>query len=526
MVLSGGVHAACARACARVPAARALFAWTRTSRQRRHVRASLTMARIGDGGGSSTLASHASTSESVFERALPAATLALLALLTTKDALRLRTTCTTARAAVAAFPWDDDATTVERCLSAWHACFPRAVALGVLVREERTGLQRALAWTATALFRSSRFDIITANGLAAQLPLMGSLQHFSVRFFVEHDPGMTFMLGPANARVVIAGLTRVPQLRTLNLLQQHFGLEGAVALAAAMAHMPCLTGLNIGGNKIGDKGAQAVAAALVHVPLLAELNVRNNGLTAAGMRAFARAVQNTPQLEIFIADLQYVGDEGMRGLFEALARLPRLQELDVSSTGLGDDCAPALATALRALPRLAVLNVQCNELRVGGVRALADGLRACPSVTSLFLGAQRAHDLGTGGARILAQTLPLLPLLEWLDIGYNGLGEDDICTIVQALAGSPRFARLNASGNVIGTNGGAQLAAALAAVPTLTHIELWRCKIGDGGCDALTAAVAHLPRLKLLNLLENAVTHAAAVKLQRALPAGTELVWP
>ena len=57
---------------------------------------------------------------------LAAAAPMLLAFFDTRSVLALRTSCTEARAAVAAMPWDDASTPIFGRLAAWRACFPAA----------------------------------------------------------------------------------------------------------------------------------------------------------------------------------------------------------------------------------------------------------------------------------------------------------------------------------------------------------------------------------------------------------------
>jgi hypothetical protein len=64
-------------------------------------------------------------------RVLPAAGHAILAFLTTRDAVELRSCGTDCLAAVAAHKWSDADTLIFRDVAGWHTCFPRATAANI-----------------------------------------------------------------------------------------------------------------------------------------------------------------------------------------------------------------------------------------------------------------------------------------------------------------------------------------------------------------------------------------------------------
>jgi Leucine-rich repeat (LRR) protein len=223
---------------------------------------------------------------------------------------------------------------------------------------------------------------------------------------------------------VVAGLTGLTSLTSLNLQDNEIGPDGAQALQGFTG----LTSLNLGMNAIGAEGAQAL-----------------KGLTR-------------------LTDLELgnckIGDRGV----QALAGLTSL-----TSLGLGDnDISDEGAWPLSGLTNLTALSLFNNAIGAKGAQALKD-------LTALTYLDMHGNEIGGDGA----QALKGLTGLTWLELDDNNIGDDG----VQALQGLTNLVRLELSGNGISDNG----LRALTGLIALTHLDLSGNDIGDNGPRALTA---------------------------------------
>jgi Leucine-rich repeat (LRR) protein len=270
---------------------------------------------------------------------------------------------------------------------------------------------------------------------------------------------------------VVAGLTSLTSLTSLNLQDNEIGPDGAQALQGFTG----LTSLILGMNTIGAEGAQAL-----------------KGLTR-------------------LTDLELgnckIGDRGV----QALAGLTSL-----TSLGLGDnDISDEGAWPLSGLTNLTALSLFNNAISAKGAQALK-GLTA---LTELDM---HGNEIGSEGA----QALKGLTALTWLDLSDNNIGDDG----VQALKGLTNLIRLELSGNSISDNGlraltalthldlsgneiGDDGAQALTALTSLTGLDLRINHIGDDGALALLG----LPSLTGLDLKDNKLSDDVAQEVKRVI---------
>ena len=123
-----------------------------------------------------------------------------------------------------------------------------------------------------------------------------------------------------------------------------------------------------------------------------------------------------------------------------------------------------------------------------------------PTMTSLEKLALRGADVGDGGARVLADALPVQAgSLTTLDLGGNRIGDDGATAIATAIAASNFLAQLHLDGNRIGDNGATAIATAVAANNCLTKLNLDENRIRVAGVKAFTKTLS-LDALLVLQL--------------------------
>jgi Leucine-rich repeat (LRR) protein len=297
---------------------------------------------------------------------------------------------------------------------------------------------------------------------------------------------------------VVAGLTSLTSLTSVNLQDNEIGPDGAQALAGLTG----LTSLILGINTIGAEGAQALKG----LTRLTDLELGNCKIGDRGVQALAGLTSLTT---LGLGDND-ISDEGAW----ALSGLTNLTELFLWKNAIGADGAQALK-GLTGLTKLDML-----ENRIG-----SDGAQALKGLTALTCLNLSDNNLGDEGV----QALKGLTALTWLDLSDNNISDDG----VQALKGLTNLARLELSGNTIRGNG----PRALTGLTALTDLDLSRNQIGDEGAQASTAltslthldlsrnpigdqgalALLHLPSLTGLDLKDNKLGDDVASEVERVI---------
>jgi Leucine-rich repeat (LRR) protein len=273
---------------------------------------------------------------------------------------------------------------------------------------------------------------------------------------------------------VVAGLTGLTSLTSLNLEYNEIGPD----VAQALRGLTGLTSLILGINTLGAEGAQALKG-LTRLTYLGLWNCK-------------------------------IGDRGV----QALAGLTSLTNLHLTDNDISDEGAWALS----GLTNLTELSLRKNAIGANGAQALK-GLTA---LTNLDM---QGNEIGSDGA----QALKGLTALTWLNLDDNNIGDDGI----QALKGLTDLDRLELSGNAISDTG----PRALTGLTALTHLDLSGNDIGDDGARALAAltslryldlrinhigddgalALLGLPSLNGLDLKDNKLSDDIAQEVKRMI---------
>ena len=136
-------------------------------------------------------------------------------------------------------------------------------------------------------------------------------------------------------------------LKTLNLVNNKIGDEGAAAIAKALRGNKVLTDLNLRLNNIGDKGAAALGKALEVNGVLTNLDLWNNNIGDEGATALASALRVNAVLKTLDLYANNIRVEGAAAIAQALRGNGVLKSIDLSWNNLGDQGKNAIQDAAR-----------------------------------------------------------------------------------------------------------------------------------------------------------------------------------
>lgn len=221
----------------------------------------------------------------------------------------------------------------------------------------------------------------------------------------------------------------------------------------------------------------------------------DNALRQEEIASLAAALQTTDAAMVTAIRLggALLGAAGAVTLAPALAALPALQSLGLSSCRIGDVGAKTLAKVLlqpRTPPTLQRVELRHNGIADDGVRAIADALKDGSPLRALDLS---WNAIGTRGGRYLGAALKETSGpegLQELDLGWNGLGARGARALGEGLGSNGALLRLHAPFNAIKDDGCSALAKGLRTNAVLQTLGLEHNGISDGAMEELNSALA------------------------------------
>lgn len=113
--------------------------------------------------------------------------------------------------------------------------------------------------------------------------------------------------------------------------------------------------------------------------------------------------------------------------------------------------------------------------------------------------------------------------IQTLDLMGQGLGDEGVGLVTEALAGNRSLTSLDLRWNSIGPEGAAKLARVLAACGPLERLDLFCNSIGDEGTKRIAAALPKNNRLKSIDVGYNSVGDLGAAALAGVLESSCSL---
>lgn len=235
-------------------------------------------------------------------------------------------------------------------------------------------------------------------------------------------------------------------------------------------------------------------------------------LTASNTRALAQALPHTLQ-ELSLAHNPSLGPRGIKLWCEYYLKKQQQQQQQLQ----------AGATLQR---------LDCTATAMGHFGAQALGLVLPTSLVALHL----SHNkLGADGVWKMANRLPRLRQLQFLDLSYNDIGNDGCLELARNLvplvdnensnndntsssSSSPVLLQtLKLAGNGIQDGGLAELIKVLPRLVNLQNMDLSHNKLANGAAKQLSSVLRKCPGLETLDLSHNQIGDSGCVSLVEAL---------
>eukprot|EP01098_Paradermamoeba_levis_P003823 TRINITY_DN1689_c0_g1_i2.p1 TRINITY_DN1689_c0_g1~~TRINITY_DN1689_c0_g1_i2.p1 ORF type:complete len:592 (-),score=257.39 TRINITY_DN1689_c0_g1_i2:128-1903(-) len=208
--------------------------------------------------------------------------------------------------------------------------------------------------------------------------------------------------------------------------------------------------------------------------------------------------------------------EGVEAVVGVLSLHDGLDTLSMVLASLGDNEIKPLVDALPKW-KLKVIDFSHNKLTSAGAIALIKALTTAPNehLTELNLNDNGIDD---EALKVLAEALPNLPKLKVLNVSGNQIGDNGVKVYLEALAKAPNaIPTLALANNNISDAGAATIAALLKASGTIHTVLLAGNEIGDAGAEAVAAALQDNLNVEEVDFSMNRLGNKGALAFQKLL---------
>ncbi|XP_066268324.1 NLR family CARD domain-containing protein 4-like [Branchiostoma lanceolatum] len=291
---------------------------------------------------------------------------------------------------------------------------------------------------------------MTAVGMSSLAPYMRHLVGLRELYISGN-----FKIGDTGLESLTAILPIFTDMQVLVLVQIGISPTGMRTLAPALRQLTRLIKLDISVNAIGDPGLECLAAILHHLTAMKVLVLSETGISDRGISSLIKALPHLVQLQVLDVGSNNIGDSGIVSLVQTLCQP---SSLDMEQNPPGDK---SLTTAPHYNNTLQELHIGWNRGVTGaGLGRVAQLISTLPALARLDMSgywdiSDSAHwhtpiymsdnaamsgywrtptyiHLPDTAAMALAEALPRLPALEWLDLLYISMEPAGFQAVVQA----------------------------------------------------------------------------------------------
>ncbi|KAK5856919.1 hypothetical protein PBY51_010199 [Eleginops maclovinus] len=307
----------------------------------------------------------------------------------------------------------------------------------------------------------------------------------------------------------------------INLQAAQLEENGASALLDMILYYESTTHLDISDNSsMGTSCWRALAHLIKQSVRLSRLDVCNVAVVDYPARSLSKALLTSLLTELHLHNAQLSGVP-LYTLVSALKSNRALQELHLTSNLLNSyQDALHLGDLLRYNSTLHTLELSSNAIADDGLEELCDGLRwQTAGVRVLLL---RNNQITVRGMVHLAKALPVLRVLQVLDLGENFLGNEGMQVIREPLMVNCSLLQLGLAQASITCEGAVALAEFLAESRQIQRLDLRHNQLKVGGLMALCLSLRINRSLACLDLDHTPPQEQTSATRQNKAPAAPQ----
>ncbi|XP_035466925.2 protein phosphatase 1 regulatory subunit 37 [Scophthalmus maximus] len=274
----------------------------------------------------------------------------------------------------------------------------------------------------------------------------------------------------------------------INLQAAQLEENGAASLLDMISYYESTTHLDISDNSsMGTSGWRALAHLIKQSVCLSRLDVCNVPMVDYPALALSKALLTSRLTVLHLHNAQLSGMP-LYTLVGALKVNRALRELHLTNNLLNSyQDALQLGDLLRYNTTLRTLELSRNAVADAGLEELCDGLRRQTAGLKLLL--LRNNQITAKGMVHLAKTLPLLKVLQVLDLAENVLGDEGVQDLRTPLMVNCSLLQLGLAQTNITCEGAVALAEVLAENCHIQRLDLSQNPVRVGGLMALSLAL-------------------------------------
>ncbi|XP_041668175.1 protein phosphatase 1 regulatory subunit 37 [Cheilinus undulatus] len=274
----------------------------------------------------------------------------------------------------------------------------------------------------------------------------------------------------------------------INLQAAQLEENGAASLLDMILYYESTAHLDISDcSRMGTSCWRALAHLIKQSVRLSRLDVSNVPLVDYPVQCVSRALLTSRLTALHLHNAQLSGVP-LYALISSLKTNKALKELHLSNNQLNSyQDALQLGDLLRYNGTLQTLQLSNNHIADAGLEELCDGLRHQTAGLQVLL--LRNNNITADGMLHLAKALPVLKVLQVLDLGENVLGNEGIQEIREPLMKNTSVLQLGLSQTNITCEGAVALAEFLAESHQIEQLDLRHNEVKVGGLMALSLAL-------------------------------------
>ena len=292
------------------------------------------------------------------------------------------------------------------------------------------------------------------------------------------------------------------QLESLDLSDNALGEKGIRACAKAYTGQKTLKHIAFQNVGCSVHGCAAVDELLVHCSEMRSIHLLNNMSGCEGAMSIANVIARCPMLEDFKMASSRVGSEGGLAIAKALASCGKnLISIDLHDNPLTHEVSGALAEAILAHPGIKKVNLNDTIMEDTGIEKLAASLgRAADSVEHVAL---QLNECTPEGAAELSAALSKLVNLRHLDLSENELEDTGALEIAKGILGLRQLEVVDMRTNMIKRGGAVALAKACCTLSSVKELRLDDNSISSDGIEHLKSVLQGAKKEHILSLEDN-----------------------